>query len=42
VELELTKLDHLVWQIGQSDFVRELSIKPIQYTCRYFINKSKL
>jgi hypothetical protein len=42
VELELPKLDSLVWQTGQFSFVRKLSTKPIQYTSRHFINKSKL
>jgi hypothetical protein len=41
-EVELPKPDSLVWQIGQSDFVRELTTKPIQLTSMHFINKSKV
>jgi hypothetical protein len=41
-ELELLKPDSPVWQTGHSGFVRELSTKPIQYTSRHIINKSKL
>jgi hypothetical protein len=41
-ELELPKLDSLVWQTGHSSFVRELNTKPIQLTSGHFINKKAI
>jgi hypothetical protein len=39
-ELELPEPDNPVWEIGHSDFVKEICTKFIQYTFRHFINKA--